>query len=163
MAPSGLVRAAIFGSSGYAMRAMRRRLALVAASRRANWRISARPRRYDSDRLAAPVLVGPIGMEAIAAASGLEVDQRRLQIIARRGTSRTRASPLLVHSALADRPRQAARQAEMVAAASRAADRTLAAAGACSPKLSVPTGLKQPAGAVCSAMSQRSDRRPAST
>ena len=45
----------------------------------------------------------------------------------------------------------------------KAADRTALGGFRLWPKLSEPTGLKQPDGAVCTVMSQAKDRKPAST
>ena len=68
------------------------------------------------DGFAAPVLVGAVGMQAVAAASRFQIDQRQGQIIAAqkpgecaRGIGLPSASPSA---------RQAARQAEIVAVAS---------------------------------------------
>ena len=66
------------------------------------------------NRLAAAVLVGAIGMQSIAAAAGLQIDQRRPTDRCCRGTRRRRAWRSAFHSA-SPSARHAARQAAIVA------------------------------------------------
>ena len=69
------------------------------------------------DRLAAAVFVGAIGMQPVAAAPGFQIDQRHGQIIAAEKPGEG-AFAMAFHSA-SPSARHAARQAEIVAVASR--------------------------------------------
>jgi hypothetical protein len=125
-----------------------------------NCRISTRPRRYDntdSAPLFSLIRSGCRPSAQLPVSGSINAVRRSFSPIYQ---PNARIAPLC--QSLLSSARDAARHAEMAAAASTGCWSNAAGSRRILPKLSEPTGLKCPDDVVCSAMSQRSDLRPAS-
>jgi hypothetical protein len=111
--------------------------------------------------LAAAIFVGAIGMQSVAAAAGFQIDQRHRQVVAPRNHAKARVRPRLSirhrrprATPQAGRNRRGGLQRLLIEGARRLAPFAEALRA---------DRPERPAGVVCSVISQRSDRNPAST